>query len=64
MRDGENGYLVPARDGKATAEALKKLIQDKDRRLNMADKGRAIAEAEYSVQKFVADSLSVYEEIC
>jgi len=64
VRDGENGYLVPARDGKATAEALKKLIQDKDRRLNMADKGRAIAEAEYSVQKFVADSLSVYEEIC
>jgi glycosyltransferase involved in cell wall biosynthesis len=63
VRDGENGLLVPARDGAATAAAITALISDPERRQQMAKKGRAIAEAEFSVQKFVADSLAVYNEI-
>ena len=63
VRDGENGLLVPARDGAATAAAISRLVKDNSLRHDMAGKGRAIAEAEFSVQKFVADSLAVYDEI-
>ncbi len=63
VRDGENGLLVPARDGAATADALRRLIDDADLRRTMARRGRAYAEAEFSVQKFVDDSLAVYEEV-
>jgi glycosyltransferase involved in cell wall biosynthesis len=63
VREGENGLLVPARDGKATATAIQTLITDAALRQQMAAKGRAIAEAQFSVQKFVADSLFVYDEI-
>jgi len=63
VRDGENGLLVPARDGAATAAAITKLVSDTGLRQQMATRGRAIAESEFSVQKFVADSLAVYNEI-
>ena len=58
-----NGLLVPARDGAATAAAITDLVTHAGKRQRMAKKGRAIAEASFSVQKFVADSLAVYNEI-
>ena len=63
VRDGENGLLVPAYDGPATAAAITRLVQDTELRHAMARRGRAIAEEGFSVQKFVADSLKVYDEI-
>jgi len=64
VRDGDNGLLVPARDGTATAAAVIRLIEDPDLRRTMATRGRAIAEAEFSVESFVARSLKVYDEVC
>ncbi len=64
VRDGDNGLLVPARDGAATAAAVIRLIEDPDLRRAMGLRGRAIAEAEFSVEDFVARSLVVYEEVC
>jgi glycosyltransferase involved in cell wall biosynthesis len=63
VQHGENGLLVPARDGAATAAAITDLVTHAGKRQRMAKKGRAIAEASFSVQKFVADSLAVYNEI-
>lgn len=63
VRDGENGLLVPLRDGPALAEALAALIADPERRRAMGARGRAIAEAEFSVERFVAESLDCYRQV-
>jgi len=63
VRDGDNGLLVPARDGAATAAAVIRLIEDPDLRRAMAARGRAIAEAEFSLESFVDRSLQVYDEV-
>jgi len=63
VRDGDNGLLVPARDGGATAEAVFRLVEDADLRRSMAARGRAIAEVEFSVELFVEQSLRVYDEV-
>lgn len=60
VRDGENGYLVPARNAVALADALKKLILDIPLRRRMGQQGRKIAEDEFSVEKVNHETLSVY----
>ncbi|MBM3569123.1 MAG: glycosyltransferase family 4 protein [Alphaproteobacteria bacterium] len=63
VRASETGLLVPARDAKATAEALGRLIADRDLRRRMGAAGRAMAVAKYAVEDFVARSLAVYREV-
>lgn len=55
-----NGLLVPVRDGAATAAAIGRLLDDPTLRRTLARRGREMAEREYSVEKFVADTLTVY----
>lgn len=57
---GDNGLLVPARDGAALAEALRALIADPGSRRRMGRRGREIAEAEFAVERIVAETLAVY----
>jgi glycosyltransferase involved in cell wall biosynthesis len=61
--DGDNGLLAPVRDGGAVADAVIRLIEDPALRRRMAARGRAIAEADFSVELFVAQSLKVYDEV-
>ncbi len=63
VREGENGHLVPARDGAATAQAVRRLIEDAALRRRMGARGREIAEAEFSVEQFVAQHLEVYRAV-
>jgi glycosyltransferase involved in cell wall biosynthesis len=63
VRDGENGILVPARDGVALADAVGKLARDSTLRREMARRGRTLALAEFSVQRVVGETLSVYQEL-
>ncbi len=63
VRHGENGLLVPVRDGAALAEALAALLADPERRRSMAARGREIALAEFSVERFVAESLDCYRSV-
>lgn len=63
VRDGENGLLVPVRDAAATADAIRRLLLDPVLRQQMAVRGRAMAEQEFSVQHFVAKSLEAYEAV-
>ncbi len=63
VRHEVNGLLVPARDGEATAAAIARLLEDAELRRRLAAAGRAIAEAEFSVEAFIADTLAVYRAV-
>lgn len=63
VRDGENGLLVPLRDAEATAAAIAHLLDDPALRRQMAARSRMIAESEFSVERFVAESLAAYEHV-
>jgi glycosyltransferase involved in cell wall biosynthesis len=63
VRDGETGLLVPPRDAEATAAALGRLIEDAALRRRMGEHARALAEREFSVDRFLADSLAVYDDL-
>ncbi|MBT6228786.1 MAG: glycosyltransferase family 4 protein [Candidatus Scalindua sp.] len=59
--DGKNGFLVPARSVIALADALEKLIKDRDLRGWMGSNGRELAISEFSIEKVLSQTLSVYE---
>lgn len=63
VRQGENGLLVPVRDSSALAEALHRLIEDPVLRRHMGENARKIALAEFSVEKVVADTLALYQQL-
>jgi glycosyltransferase involved in cell wall biosynthesis len=57
------GLLVPARDVKALADALERLIRDAALRQTMGNAGRALAEREFGIEKVVAAHLQIYQEL-
>jgi glycosyltransferase involved in cell wall biosynthesis len=61
VRQGKNGFLVPVKDGKALAEALRTLILDASLRRKMGLCGREIVVREYSTEKVLADTLKLYK---
>jgi glycosyltransferase involved in cell wall biosynthesis len=63
VREGENGLLVPVRNSKALADALRLLIESAPLRSLMAAKGREIAVEEFSVERVVHETLGVYREL-
>jgi glycosyltransferase involved in cell wall biosynthesis len=63
VRHGENGLLVPVRDAVTLAEALKTVIEDPALRRRLGRRGREIAVAEFSVEKVVAETLTLYREL-
>jgi glycosyltransferase involved in cell wall biosynthesis len=62
VRDGVNGVLVAPRDVAALSAALRRLIDDKQLRAEMGRRGRALVEAEFTVETVVQATLSVYRE--
>jgi glycosyltransferase involved in cell wall biosynthesis len=63
VRNGENGLLVPVRDSKALADALRLLIESAPLRALMGAKGREIAVSEFSVERVIHETLGVYREL-
>ncbi len=63
VRDSENGLLVPVRDGAATAAAIRRLVEAPDLRRRLGARGREIVLAEFSVERFVAETLAVYRQL-
>jgi glycosyltransferase involved in cell wall biosynthesis len=57
---GANGLLVPARDGRALADALRRLLTDTALRRAMAEESRRVAEARFDERAIVAETLSLY----
>ena len=54
VRDGINGYLVPARDAAALAEAMRRFLDDPGRVAVMGLASRRMAEACFDVQQINA----------
>lgn len=63
VRHGESGFLVPARDGPATAAAIEKLLNDAGLRRSMGQAARRLALDEFTVEAFVADTLATYDAV-
>jgi glycosyltransferase involved in cell wall biosynthesis len=63
VRHGESGFLVPARDGPATAAAIEKLLNDAGLRRSMGRAARQLALDEFTVEAFVADTLATYDAV-
>jgi glycosyltransferase involved in cell wall biosynthesis len=63
VRNGENGLLVPVRNSKALAQALRLLIENVALRATMGAKGRDIVVEEFSLERVVNETLSVYREL-
>jgi glycosyltransferase involved in cell wall biosynthesis len=63
VHDGENGLLVPPKDAAALAEALLKVLTSPDRRRQMGGRGRQIVQEEFSLERVVRDTMSVYDEL-
>ncbi len=63
VRDGDNGFLVPARDAQALAMALRSLIDDAALRAEMGRRSREIVLAEFSQGQVIAETLAVYQEL-
>ena len=63
VQEGENGFLVPVRDEKELAIAIKKLINSPDLLISMGKKSRLIAEQEFSIDQVVSKTLDIYSKI-
>jgi glycosyltransferase involved in cell wall biosynthesis len=63
VKDRENGILVPLRNAKAVAKALKKLIDSPDLRKKMGENGRKIVEKEFSLDKVNQATLLLYKKL-
>jgi len=61
--DGENGFLVPARNSDALATALQRLLTNPALRQQMGALGRIKAETQFSSERIVAETLAVYEAL-
>jgi glycosyltransferase involved in cell wall biosynthesis len=63
VKDGENGFLVPAKDAKKLAVAIQKLINNPKLLTSMGKKSRLMAEQEFSIQQIVEQTLKLYRDL-
>lgn len=61
VNENENGLLVPVRDIKATAEAIKTLLERADVRAEMGKASRSKAEKEFEIGLIAVKTLEVYK---
>ncbi|MHB1128767.1 MAG: glycosyltransferase family 4 protein [Ilumatobacteraceae bacterium] len=61
--DEDNGLLVEPRDPRALADALQRLIADKELRIKFGAAGRLRAEHEFSATRINSQTLAVYESL-
>lgn len=63
VEDGVTGFLVPPRDPVALAKAIQKLFDDEELRLKMSQAGRKKALREFTLDRMLAETQRVYEEV-
>ena len=61
VRDGEEGLLVSPRDAQALAQAIGRLIKDPGFRARLGGNGVARVRAEFTIERYVARTLEVYD---
>jgi glycosyltransferase involved in cell wall biosynthesis len=60
VTQGENGFLVPVKDEHALAEAIRTALDSAELRSRMGQAGRQIVQARFTIDKVIADTLTVY----
>jgi len=63
VHDGINGLLVPVKNSVALADAIEKLVGDKDLRKKMGANGRSMVETEFSLDMINSQTLNLYEQV-
>ena len=63
VKDGVNGLLIPKNDVDALADALRKVVTDKDLAAKLVAGGRASYEAQFTKAVFQRDSIAQYKKI-
>ena len=63
IRDGFNGLLVPPRDADALADALRRLVNDRDERERLGANARAWALEQASLRRMGRDYTRFYETL-
>lgn len=63
VRDGETGVLVPPGDQPGIARAVRRLLEDDDRRRRMGEAARARVGAEFTVDAMTARFAELYERM-
>lgn len=63
VRNGDNGFLVPANNPVALAEALRVLVEDPSLRKRMGIRGREIALAEFAEERVIGSTVKLYGEL-
>jgi glycosyltransferase involved in cell wall biosynthesis len=59
----QSGLLVPPRDARALADAIKHLIENADLRRRMGRAGRRFAERHFAIEDVIAKHLSTYKAL-
>ena len=63
VENGKNGVLVPPRDSKALANAIIKLLGNRDLASRMGVNGRKVVEEKYTWERVAKMTEKVYEEL-
>ncbi len=63
VADGETGFLVPPRDPRALAEALRRLLDDRELRERMGEAGRRRVAESFSAEAMERRILEIYDEV-
>jgi glycosyltransferase involved in cell wall biosynthesis len=63
VRDGVDGFVVPSRDPRAAAAALRTLWQDRALRERMGRSGRERVEAEFTLERLTDQWVELYERV-
>jgi glycosyltransferase involved in cell wall biosynthesis len=63
VRQGETGFVVPARDKKSLVDALRHLISDPALQEKMGHEGRRVFEQHFTFQAMASKNLALYQKI-
>jgi len=63
VRDGYNGYLVPAKDASALAEKITELVISREKRKIMGENGRMVAVNEFDIDIIVDRYMGLYHQL-
>jgi len=63
VHEGENGYLVPVNNPMALANAIDKLLSDPERRAEMGEASRHLAEKQFDINVITKQYVDVYHRI-
>ena len=63
VKDGENGYIVSPKDSVSLANAIEKLITNRDRQIEMGERGYKIYKEKFTLKKFNNNIVSILKNV-